>query len=125
MNLPLKPLCLERFVRRDGTAFIYIQYCYSAKQRTLLNTKITIPPQFWDQKNGCISKNLPEEFGNAEEQNRELKRMLLAVEDIISYATKNKIRDIGQFVKKTFTPRFEISITQKVNLAKNGGNFRL
>src|SRR4051812_29276438 len=111
MIFPIKPICNDRFVRRDGTAFIYIQYCYSTTQRTLLNTKIAIPPEFWNQKKECVSEKLPEEFGTAEEINFELKRMMRTAEDIIDYGIKKKVPEIGKFVKKTFTPDFKISIT--------------
>jgi hypothetical protein len=38
MLLPLKPICSRREIRRDGTSIIYIQYCFSSKHRTDLNT---------------------------------------------------------------------------------------
>ncbi|MCW3107422.1 MAG: integrase [Segetibacter sp.] len=120
MNFPIKPICDRRFIRKDGTTFIYIQYCYSAQKRTLLNTKIAIPPAFWNQKKECISEKLPVTFGIAEELNSELKRMMRSVEDIIVYGNKNDVPDIGKFVKKTFTPDFKISITKKVDLSKPG-----
>ena len=104
MHFPIKPLCSKRFIRKDGTGFIYIQYCYSAKQRTLLNTKIAIPPEFWNQKKECISEKLPKSFGIADERNSELKKMLRAVEDIITIGNKKKVTNIGSFVKKTFKP---------------------
>jgi site-specific recombinase XerD len=118
MNFPLKLICDKRFVRKDGTTFIYIQYCYSAEKRTLLNTKIAIPPAFWNQKKECISEKLPEAFGNGEELNGELKRMTRAVEDIIVYGNKNNVSHIGTFVKKTFTPNTKVSTTQKTGLSK-------
>jgi hypothetical protein len=76
MNFPIKPICEERFIRKDGTAFIYIQYCFSAHSRTLLNTKIAIPPGFWNRKKESVSEKLPEAFGTAEEINFKLKRMM-------------------------------------------------
>ncbi len=44
MKYAIKLICAKGFVRKDETAFIYIQYCYSSMQRTLLNIKIPIPP---------------------------------------------------------------------------------
>jgi hypothetical protein len=73
----------KRFIRKDGTSLIYIQYCFSAKQRTLLNTKIAIPPQYWNQKKENISEKLPEKFGIVENLDAELKRMIAVVEDLI------------------------------------------
>jgi integrase len=63
---------------------------------------------------------LPEKFGQADEINFELKRMMRTVEDLIVYGTKKDVPHIGQFVKKTFTPDFKISISQKVNLTDKG-----
>lgn len=40
MLLPIKPICDPKNARRDGTSLIYLQYCYSATNRTLLNTEI-------------------------------------------------------------------------------------
>ncbi len=120
MNFPIKPICDARFIRKDGTAFIYIQYCFSAKQRTLLNTKIAIPPEFWNEKKEFISEKLPKSFGIAEDLNSELKRMMRSVEDIIVYGNKKEVPEIGKFVKKIFKPNFKISVTQKVDLSKQG-----
>jgi integrase len=120
MNFPIKPVCDRRFIRKDGTCLIYIQYCFRHESRTLLNTKIAIPPEFWNHKKACVSDKLPEVFGIAEEINFELKRMMRTVEDIIDYAIKKSVPEIGKFVKKTFTPDFKISIAQKVDLSKQG-----
>ncbi len=69
MLLPLKPICPANKVRRDGTAPVFLQYCYSATNRTLLNTGITIPPQYWNTKQLCISEKLPANYGNHESLN--------------------------------------------------------
>lgn len=120
MKFPIKPICDERFIRKDGTSFIYIQYCYSTHSRTLLNTKILIPPIYWNQKKECVSEKLPEKFGQADEINFELKQMMRTVEDLIVYGTKKDVPHIGKFVKKTFTPQFKISVAEKVDLNKQG-----
>jgi integrase len=106
MLLPLKLICDGKKVRRDGTTLIYIQYCFSAERRTLLNTEIGIPPNFWNKKKLSISNNLPECYGNPTQLNEDLKRMYRTAEDIISYAITNKIEDIVGFLKKTFHPHF-------------------
>ena len=109
MLLPIKPICDRKFVRRDGTSLIYIQYCYSSQNRTLLNTEIAIPPNFWNKKRLCITDNLPESIGNVEHLNRELDRMIRIVQDIVSFALKNKIVESASFVKKTFKKNFDIN----------------
>lgn len=116
MNFPLKLLCDKRFIRKDGATFIYIQYCFSPHMRTLLNTKIAIPPQFWNQKKECVSDKLPEKFGIAENLQSELKRMVKVVEDIIVCGNEKQVLDIGSFVKTTFTPDLKISSKRTTDL---------
>jgi integrase len=106
MLLPLKFICDGKKVRRDGTTLIYIQYCFSAERRTLLNTEIGILPSFWNRKKQCISNNMPLSYGDSRLLNEDLKRMYRTAEDIISYGIANKIEDIVSFLKKTFHPHF-------------------
>src|SRR4051812_23234444 len=109
MLLPLKPICIPKDVRRDGTTLIYLQYCYSGEKRTLLNTEIAIPPNFWNKKKLSVLNDLPPKYGYPEQLNEELRRMYRIAEDIISYAVRNKVENIGNFVKKTFHPHFDPS----------------
>ena len=113
MLLPLKPICEKKDIRRDGTSVIYIQYCYSAEKRTLLNSGIAIPPAFWDKRKLRIAANLPSAYGKAEHLNQEVKRMYRIAEDIISFALKNKLDDIGTFVKRTFHPLFDLQTLKR------------
>jgi integrase len=107
MKLPVKPICEQTFVRRDGTSIIFLQYCYNREQRTLLNTEIAIPPQYWNRRQLSIARDLPKEFGHVEELNAELQRMIRTTEDIILFAERNKIKSVGAFVKETFHPCFK------------------
>ena len=50
MLVPIKSICERKDMRRDGTSVIYIQYCYSADKRTLLNSEIAIPHAYWNKK---------------------------------------------------------------------------
>ena len=115
MLLPIKPICEKKFLRRDGTSLIYIQYCYSSEKRTLLNTEIAIPPNSWNKKKLCIADNLPSSIGNVNRLNSELDRMVRLAQDIVSYATRNKIEDRGSFVKQTFKPDFDIKTLNSLN----------
>ncbi len=108
MNLPIKAICEKRFTRKDGTCLIYIQYCYSPEKRTLLNTKISIPPNYWNRKKACISEKLPNQFGIVKILNDKLRDIIKNVEDLIIYATKN-VLSIGKFVKANFTSDLEIN----------------
>jgi len=107
MLLPIRPICNRKKTRRDGTSLIQIQYCYSAERKTLLNTRIAIPPGFWIKKNLSISEKLPGTHGSAPFLNGELKRMIRIAEDIVEFASKNKIDDPVAFIKQKFTPDFD------------------
>ncbi|GEO08659.1 site-specific integrase [Segetibacter aerophilus] len=117
MLLPLKLICDPKKIRRDGSTLIYIQYCFSAERRTLLNTEISIPATFWNKKKLCISKDLPVVHGDATGLNEDLKRMYRIAEDIISYAIRNKIEDVGNFVKKIFHPHFNTHTLESLKAA--------
>jgi hypothetical protein len=108
MLLPIRAICKEKWTRRDGTAPIFLQYCYSREKRTLLNTSIFIPPAYWQSKQQRISAELPIQFGDAEKLNDELLRLKRVVEDLVAEATKKQIEDKGAFVKKTFTPTLNL-----------------
>jgi Arm DNA-binding domain len=98
MLLPIKPICPINKIRRDGTCAIFFQYCFNAKQRTLLNTGISIPPLFWS------SKQLPIEYGNHVLLNEELLRLRRIVEDLVYHAAKQQIEDRISWVKANFSP---------------------
>src|SRR5438128_2088232 len=102
MLLPIKPICSSSKVRRDGTSLVFIQYCRSAGDKTLLNTEIAIPPNYWHAKHNRISEKLPETYGKADDLNKELQRQIRLVEDIISFAISKDIADPVQFAKATF-----------------------
>jgi hypothetical protein len=111
--LPLKLICERKFIRRNGTTLIYIQYCFSAEKRTLLNTEIAIPPQYWNKKKQCITKDLPKSFGEVETLTEDLTKMFRLVEDLILFAQKRRIENLGSFVKNTFHPNLNIKDLEK------------
>jgi len=106
MLYPIKPGCFRP--RADGMSNIHIQYCYTSKQRTLLDTEIQIPVSCWDKKELKIARSLPPEFGNAKELNDRLTSQLTLVEDIIKYAERRNLRDKGKFVRKYYKPDLDI-----------------
>ena len=63
MLLPLKPICPASKVRRDCTSIIFLQYCKSENEKTLLNTEIAIPPKYWNKKLSRVIDDLPVEYG--------------------------------------------------------------
>lgn len=107
MVLPIKPICRANKIRKDGTSLIFLQYCYSATKRTLLNTEIAIPVDYWNKKQGRISDKLPIAFGNPQQLNEELRRQLRIVEDLVTYATKSDLPNKGLFVKNSFSPTLD------------------
>nr|WP_262697041.1 Arm DNA-binding domain-containing protein [Chitinophaga alhagiae] len=111
-------MCRTKRMHEDGTATVFMQYCYTAEQRTLLHTGIKIPPAYWNKKQRCISDELPSEVGNHEELNIELRRQFRIAEDLVTHAIRNKMPDKGAFVRKTFTPSLVItSVEERVNEA--------
>jgi site-specific recombinase XerD len=118
MLLPIKLICPKNKVRRDGTCIIFIQYCGADDKKTLLNTGIAIPPNYWNRKYLRVSVELPESYGNAADLNQRLANLLRKAEDIISHAVKRKISDVLSFVKKTFHPDFDTAtLEEKVQQA--------
>ncbi len=109
MLLPIKPICSPKKVRKDGTSPIFLQYCYSATKRTLLNTGINIPPDCWNNKLLCITKKLPIAYGCHERLNDELLRLKRIAEDLATHAVKKQVPDKGTFVKNSFSPSLQIS----------------
>jgi site-specific recombinase XerD len=109
MNLPIKAVCEKRFMRKNGTSLVYIQYCYSADKRTLLNTGIALPPQYWNKKKACISDNLPTQFGIEKTLNDSLKNSMTIVKDLIAYAKRKNVLCVGEFVKVKFRPDLEVN----------------
>jgi hypothetical protein len=80
-----------------------------------LGTGIDIPPSYWDIKNQRVKDSLPEDYGNPNHLNAELKRMFRCVEDIIDFAVKRQMDAPLAFVKNTFTTDFN-----SVNLIEIG-----
>jgi integrase len=116
MKLPIKLICRTKRVHEDGTSTVFIQYCYNAKQKTLLHTGIKIPPAYWKAKQCCIADKLSEEFGDHETLNKELRRLVRIAEDLVTHAVQTKIQDKGAFVKKTFSPTLEVTtVEERVN----------
>jgi hypothetical protein len=109
MLLPIKPICNASKVRRDGTSLIFIQYCFNSDHKTLLNTEIAIPPNYWHKKLNRIIETLPCKYGICDDLNKELQRQIRLVEDIISFALEHNLENPVSFVKRIFTPDLDIN----------------
>lgn len=110
MLLPIKPICKKALMRRDGTSIIFIQYCHSLEKRTLLNTGIAVPPNYWNLKRLRINPDLPARYGNADVLNDQLRSSIRIAEDILNLAARKKIADPLSFLKKTFKPNLDLSL---------------
>lgn len=97
-------------MRRDGTSIIFIQYCHSLEKRTLLNTGIAVPPNYWNLKRLRINPDLPARYGNADVLNDQLRSSIRIAEDILNLAARKKIADPLSFLKKTFKPNLDLSL---------------
>lgn len=113
MLLPIKPVCKKALKRKDGTSIIFIQYCHSLEKRTLLNSGIAIPPDYWNLKKLCINSDLPETYGNAESFNDQLLKGIRIAEDIVNFAKKKEDIDVLAFLKNTFSPDFDVSTLEE------------
>ncbi len=108
MLLPLKAI-ISKKPRKDGKSVVYFQYCYSSTNRVLMSTEIAIPFAYWNSKRQCVSKLLPVEFGCSENLNAEITKMRKIVEAIIEDGISKAVPNIPDYLKGTFTPRFDIS----------------
>ncbi|MGX5820673.1 phage integrase SAM-like domain-containing protein [Chitinophaga lutea] len=107
MMLPIKPVCKKNFTRKDGTSIVFIQYCYSVTRRTLVDSGIAIPPDYWNRKRLRIADDLPAGYGNAAELNQRLQNALRIAQDIVNHALQEKLPDPLGFLKKNFSPEFD------------------
>lgn len=106
--LTVKPICKKNKARKDGTSVVFIQYCFDSNRRTLLNTGIAIPSNYWNEKNLKISDSLPPTFGMAAELNKDVRDLIRKVEDIIDLGNRLNIEDLLSFVSKYFDANYSI-----------------
>ena len=110
MLLPIKPICSAAKARGDGPSLIFIQYCFSSENITLLNTEIAVPSSYWHKKLNRIADNLSSLYGKANELNKELQRQIRLAEDIVSFGLENKFKDPVGFARGKFKPDFDINL---------------
>ena len=113
MIYALKPVCKKDWKRRNGTSLVFIQYCMGSNQRTLVDTQIAIPPEYWNRKLLKVFEDLPPEYGIAAELNERLQKMIRLVEDLLSFCLKNTRDNPMSFLKKNFSPDLDISILEQ------------
>ena len=74
----------------------------------MLDTHLSIPIIYWDPLNSVIKQYLPPTFRLSEKLNESLVSQLRLTENLIEYALKNKVEDLGKFAKKYFKPDLNI-----------------
>ena len=109
MSLPIKLICRKSKALTDENCSIYIQYCCDEKHKPLFGTEVRIPLSYWNKKKRCLSSQLPQEYGDYKAINNELIRRKKIVEDLVTYALLKKIQNRVEFVKRYYSPTFDIS----------------
>src|SRR5688500_1997176 len=102
MRHPIKLIVKKGKVRKDGTSLIFLQYCHSAEERVLLSTGVSIPPKYWNRRNGRISKELPSIYGDVESLEKDLTEKLRKAEDMVSHSLKQRNGCPMNFLKSNF-----------------------
>jgi hypothetical protein len=102
MGRPIKLIQKKGAVRKDGTSKIFVQYCYSADERTLLDTGVAIPPGFWNKKTTRISDTLPNSYGDVQTLQRTLTQQKRKAEDMVEYAVRKRNVCPLKFLKENF-----------------------
>jgi hypothetical protein len=76
----------------------------------LLNTEIAVSSRYWHKKLNLIADDLPSQFGNASELNKDLQRQIRLAEDIVFFGLEKKVKDPVAFVRAKFKPDFDINL---------------
>jgi hypothetical protein len=108
MAYAIKAICNEKGLKKNGFGTVYIQYCFSASKRTLLNTGIAIPPKYWHKKRCLINDTLPEQIGNADALNDEITRQLRLAEDLLKSGIRAGVKDLIRYMKEKYSPELQI-----------------
>lgn len=119
MGQPVKLIIKKGAVRKDGTTVIFLQYCRTSEQRVLLNTDIAIPPQYWNKRLGRINETLPTHFGDVDSLTNILTQKLRKVEDMVSYALKQRNTCPMKFLKENFHLDSKWDLKQMANEQKS------
>ena len=91
MRIPIKPLCEQKRLRRDGACTIYFQFFHDGEHRTFLNIQIQIPPDYWGKRKLCIKESIPKEFGDHDKLNDEINRQLSLACELVKFAKRQGI----------------------------------
>lgn len=116
VKLPIKAICIRP--RKDGTSIIHIHYCYGYDQRTVLDTRMSIPVQCWDKKLRIVNLSLPSSHGEPEQINKFIRQQIQLVGDIVTYAG-NRALKTGLCYSYFFEARGRVTAKQVPGKGKN------
>ncbi|MFT3910719.1 MAG: site-specific integrase [Ferruginibacter sp.] len=102
MHHPISLTIKKNKIRKDGTTLVFIQYCYNRTQRIIIGSGVSIPAVYWNVKTRSILNTLPEELGNYEKLQAELREKLRRAEKLIDYALYHANTCPVAFLKKNF-----------------------
>jgi hypothetical protein len=120
MILPIKPICKKEWVRRDGTSIIFLQYCRSSDERVLVDTGLSIPPEYWNRKYNRISSGIPNVYGDTKFLEDQLSKKMRRAEDLVKYAISQKNISATKFLKEKFSTSFDpVKSAPALNVRQN------
>jgi hypothetical protein len=77
--------------------------------KTFLNSEIAILAEFRDKQKECIKENLPVDYGDYEKLNDEIDRQFKVACDLIKFAKRQGVAEIGSYVKEKFSPGLKLN----------------
>ncbi len=114
MEQTIKLIQKKGAIRKGGTSIIFIQYCYSADERTLPDFGIAIPPNFLNKKTARISENLPHDYVNVQTLQSILTQQMRKAEDIVEYANRKRSTSPLKFLKDNFNCPLPVAVNVKL-----------
>ncbi|MDF2189840.1 site-specific integrase [Paraflavitalea sp. CAU 1676] len=110
MSQLIYPTCDKKRIRKiDGTSKVYLQYNFNSDIRPLLDTNISIPPQYWDRVTRRVNHKLPNDCGSYKELNKEIKRQEDLARDLVRLGIRMKVVDMVAFVKQFYNPELDVT----------------
>ena len=99
-RIGMRKLCEEKRANAEGVSCVYFQYFPDGTHRVFLNTRIAVPPKFWDRHKQKIKDSLPSAYGDHQKLNDEIVRQYRLAEDLIQLAKSSGVENPGLFVKE-------------------------
>lgn len=94
----IKLIINKKYLKKDGTTPIYLQYCYNSDKRTLIHTNIFIAPSEWNFDKTEIRRSVD----NHTKFNDTLKLYKAQAEQIVRIANEKGIKPTPEYVRMEF-----------------------